>query len=97
LEAGLSEVRWYNARVEVHIASSGDPEADRKLSRERADAIVRWVFQRNPTWTSDYKLEAVGCGADVPLVRAKSPEARAANERVVFLALPHRRMAAKGQ
>ena len=70
----------YRVIVKGHTGRRGDPEANRKLSRERADAVTRYL---TVTYGIDVnRLQVVGMGADSPLPRHSGATDRAYSYRL---------------
>jgi outer membrane protein OmpA-like peptidoglycan-associated protein len=69
--------------VEGHTDSRGRAAYNRRLSRERAEAVVDFLVERGGVDRG--RLEAVGYGPDRPVVPdASTPEEHARNRRVEF-------------
>ena len=71
-------------RIEGHTDNTGDADANRRLSEERAQA-VRTHLQQNGVDGS--RLEAQGFGADNPVADNCTPEGRQTNRRVELVRL----------
>lgn len=75
----------YRFRVEGHTDTVGSPQANRALSAQRADAVVRYIsskFSIDPS-----RLEAVGLGSDKPLIATAAQVAEPRNRRVQIVNL----------
>lgn len=73
-------------RVVGNTDNTGNPEANRRLSQARAQAIVTWLVTNghfDPT-----KFEVVGAGSDNPVATNTTPEGRAQNRRTDFEVIP---------
>jgi NitT/TauT family transport system substrate-binding protein len=72
-------------RIAGNTDNVGNPEANQRLSRARADAVTRYLvskgFDRN-------KFEVVGNGAEKPVASNDSDEGRAKNRRTDFEVIP---------
>lgn len=68
--------------IESHVHPGGDEEAERDLSRQRAERVKEWLAARG---VAEERLDARGAGSDVPLVNEEGERARQMNERVEFL------------
>jgi outer membrane protein OmpA-like peptidoglycan-associated protein len=68
--------------VEGHTDSDGDDKANKKLSQERAAAVVAYLVAKGVT---EDRLVAVGWGEEKPIAANDTPENKAANRRVEFL------------
>jgi outer membrane protein OmpA-like peptidoglycan-associated protein len=70
----------FRARVRGHTAESGDPEQNRLLSLERAEAVARYM---NVTYSVDpNRIKVVGMGSAQPLPRLPSESDRAYQYRL---------------
>ncbi len=71
------------ARFQVagHTDSQGRPAANRALSQQRAEAVVRWLVRHG---VDASRLEAAGYGADEPVADNDTAEGRAHNRRIEF-------------
>jgi outer membrane protein OmpA-like peptidoglycan-associated protein len=72
-------------RVEGHTDSAGKPEANLKLSQERAAAVKAELVKRA---VDAGRLEAVGFGGEQPTDTNDTPQGREANRRVEFIIVP---------
>jgi outer membrane protein OmpA-like peptidoglycan-associated protein len=68
-------------RVEGHTDNRGGAEMNRKLSKRRADAVVKWLTNHGIDKT---RLAAEGFGPDRPIEDNTTDQGRAANRRVEF-------------
>ncbi len=69
--------------VEGHTDSRGRAEYNRRLSQQRAEAVVTFLTRRGRVTAG--RLEAQGFGPDRPIVEdASTPEQHAENRRVEF-------------
>ena len=70
----------FRVRVRGHTAQSGDPDLNRALSLERADAVARYM---NVTYNVDpNRIKVVGMGSAQPLPRAPNESDRAYQYRL---------------
>ena len=74
-------------RVEGHTDDVGDDDVNLQLSQRRALAVVNYLVTMG---IDRARLSYEGYGETRPLLRNESPENRARNRRVEFLALPDR-------
>jgi OOP family OmpA-OmpF porin len=68
-------------RVEGHTDNVGSADYNKKLSQQRAEAVVKWLSGHG---VSAGRLTAVGIGKDRPLVTNDTDLNRALNRRVEF-------------
>ena len=68
-------------QVDGHADSEGDVEASRRLSQQRAEAVVKYLVSRR---ISSKRVVAKGLGAERPLTRTDDDAAKQANRRVDF-------------
>ncbi len=68
--------------IEGHVYASGDAEADRELSRARAEAVADWLSARG---VEADRLGTVAHGSDEPLAGGDDERARQVNERIEFI------------
>lgn len=84
-------VRVLNANPALHMEigghtdSSGDPQRNRQISQQRADAVKKYLIDHG---IAGDRLRAQGYGADRPIVSNDTPEGRAQNRRVEFTLIP---------
>lgn len=67
--------------VQGHTDERGDPDHNRRLSQERADAVRRYLVNLG---VEPGRLSAVGHGADLPLDEGHDERAWSVNRRVEF-------------
>jgi outer membrane protein OmpA-like peptidoglycan-associated protein len=70
-----------NLRVEGHTDNRGKPAEAKKLSQERAAAVVNWLVEHG---IDPNRLTSVGWGQERPLESNDTDEGRAINRRVEF-------------
>ncbi len=68
-------------RVEGHTDNKGNPKANKKLSAERAAAVVRWLFAHG---VGAARVTSAGFGSEKPLDTNATDEGRKGNRRVEF-------------
>ena len=78
----LSKSTKTTLEIAGHTDDVGTPEANQKLSEERAQAVVTYLVSRGVTAG---RLKAVGYGKTKPLSKARTEEARARNRRVEMI------------
>ena len=71
--------------VQGHTDSVGKEKINKQLSQERADAVRRWLVQRN---IPPSKLVAKGYGDSKPIASNDTEEDRQLNRRVQFVIIP---------
>jgi len=79
----LLKYPFVKLRVEGHTDAVGDPAYNRKLSRQRAENIRRYLLQA--TGLPPDQIVAEGYGPDRPLLPNTTEENRARNRRVEFI------------
>jgi outer membrane protein OmpA-like peptidoglycan-associated protein len=68
-------------RIEGHTDSVGNAKSNRKLSQDRANAVLAYLQAKG---VEASRMEAVGYGPDKPIDPAKNPAAYEKNRRVEF-------------
>lgn len=68
--------------VAGHTSSEGSLELNNRLSKERAQSVVRYLVERG---VAESKLDPIGYGPSQPLVAEKTEADRAKNRRVEFV------------
>jgi outer membrane protein OmpA-like peptidoglycan-associated protein len=81
LEALSSHPEIRSVEVQGHTDSRGRRNANRELSRQRANAVVAWLVEHG---VAAERLKANGFGADKPLTTDSTEEGRRTNRRVEF-------------
>ena len=79
LERTLQRDAALRLRIEGHTDNTGSADGNRRLSQQRAEAVVAWLTGRG---IDAGRLEAVGLGADQPVADNATPEGRQTNRRV---------------
>jgi OOP family OmpA-OmpF porin len=67
--------------IQGHTDATGSAELNRKLSRERAEAVMAWLVGRG---IAKERLRAVGHGAGIPIADNELESGREKNRRVEF-------------
>ncbi|MEO8796243.1 MAG: OmpA family protein, partial [Polyangiaceae bacterium] len=80
-KAMLDHPEIKRVRVEGHTDSVGSSEYNKKLSQQRADAVVKWLGSHG---VAADRLTAKGMGEESPLVANDTEQNRALNRRVEF-------------
>lgn len=82
IAAIMNDYPGFHVQVDGHTDNVGNPEANRKLSQERAEAVVKYLVEKK---TVDAKrLSAKGFGDSQPIADNKSKKGQAKNRRVDF-------------
>ena len=68
--------------IEGHTDNMGSTEANMKLSQQRAQTVVNWLFQQG---IAEQQLIAIGHGALKPIADNNTEEGRARNRRIEFV------------
>ena len=63
----------------VHTDNRGDARANQKESRERAEALAKWLVAHG---IDESRIVAVGVGGERPVEANDTEEGRAANRRI---------------
>jgi OmpA-OmpF porin, OOP family len=71
-------------QIEGHTDNAGKPENNKRLSQQRADAVKAYLENKG---VAPARLNAVGYGAEKPVVTNDSPAGRETNRRVEFTIL----------
>jgi len=75
----LDSRKEMRVRVEAHTDSSGDTATNQALTGEQAKAVLNYL---NAQGVSPDRMEAVGYGSTMPIDTNRTPEGRAANQRI---------------
>jgi SH3 domain-containing YSC84-like protein 1 len=81
----LTDNPTWNIRVEGYTDSRGNPEANRKLSEDRAQAVVNWLTEHG---VDRSRLAARGYGQSRPVGTNSTDAGRQKNRRVEVVRLP---------
>ncbi|UCH78661.1 MAG: OmpA family protein [Candidatus Coatesbacteria bacterium] len=71
-----------NVVIEGHAASTGRPDFEQSLSRERADTVMNYLVQTYGVAPS--RIRAVGYGSTKPIADNATRDGRARNRRIEF-------------
>ncbi len=71
----------FSVRIEGHTDNTGDPSANLRLSRARANAVVGYLIAQG---VASDRLRALGFGSDRPIASNATAEGRARNRRIEF-------------
>lgn len=77
----LAEVPTLRIEIAGHTDPAGDPQKNRILSQQRAEAVKQYLIQKG---IDASRLVAAGYGADKPRHDNATPDGRAKNRRVEF-------------
>lgn len=78
----LADYPGFHVQVDGHTDNIGSPEANKKLSQERADAVVKYLVEKKSVDTK--RLSAKGFGDSQPIADNKTKKGQAKNRRVDF-------------
>ncbi|OGU14544.1 MAG: cell envelope biogenesis protein OmpA [Geobacteraceae bacterium GWC2_53_11] len=78
----MSDYPGFHVQVDGHTDNVGNPEANKKLSQERADAVVKYLAEKKNVDVK--RLSAKGFGDSKPIADNKSKKGQAKNRRVDF-------------
>lgn len=82
----LAGLRGVDIMVEGHAESSGNDEADRQLSQDRANAVRQQLIELGGI--PQERVTSMGYGSTRPLVSGGDPDARRVNGRVEIVLRP---------
>jgi len=82
IAAIMSDYPGFHVQVDGHTDNVGNPEANTKLSQERADAVVKYLTDKKKVDAT--RLSAKGFGDSKPIADNKSKKGQAKNRRVDF-------------
>jgi OOP family OmpA-OmpF porin len=71
--------------IHGHTDNQGSPEANQKLSEDRAFAVKQWLEKQAPTSFPEGRVKVVAHGQTEPVAPNASPDGRAKNRRVVIV------------
>ncbi|NHB59140.1 OmpA family protein [Acinetobacter sp. 194] len=77
----LNKVQGKNVKIIGHTDSQGNPDKNKTLSQQRADAVKQYLIAKNIAAT---RLSTEGFGADKPVADNATPEGRKKNRRIEF-------------
>lgn len=78
----MSDYPGFHVQVDGHTDNVGNPDANKKLSQERADAVVKYLAEKKSVDAK--RLSAKGFGDSKPIADNKSKKGQAKNRRVDF-------------
>jgi len=80
--------KWPNLKIEVggHTDETGSAAKNKKLSQDRAEAVVAYLLSKYPAIPKD-QLVAKGYGSSMPIAPNTTLEGKAKNRRVEFKVL----------
>ncbi len=78
----INETSGFHVQVDGHTDNVGNPESNKKLSQERAEAVVKYLVQKKGVDAK--RLSAKGWGDTQPIADNKTDKGRAKNRRVDF-------------
>lgn len=78
----MTDYPGFHVQVDGHTDNVGKPEANQKLSQERAEAVVKYLIDKKKIEGS--RLSAKGFGDSQPIADNKSKKGQAKNRRVDF-------------
>lgn len=82
IAAIMTDYPGFHVQVDGHTDNVGKPEANMKLSQDRADAVVKYLVDKKGV--SANRLSAKGFGDTQPIADNKSKAGQAKNRRVDF-------------
>lgn len=77
----LNRVQGKNVKIIGHTDSQGNPDKNKMLSQQRADAVKQYLISKS---IAAARLSTEGLGADKPVADNASPEGRKKNRRIEF-------------
>lgn len=77
----LNRVQGKNVKVIGHTDSQGNPDKNKVLSQQRADAVKQYLISKG---IAAARLSTEGLGADKPVADNATPEGRKKNRRIEF-------------
>ena len=78
----IKETPGFHVQVDGHTDNVGKPESNKKLSQERAEAVVKYLVEKKGV--DSKRLSAKGWGDTQPIADNKTEKGRAKNRRVDF-------------
>ncbi len=78
----IKETPGFHVQVDGHTDNVGKPESNKKLSQDRAEAVVRYLVKKKGV--NPKRLSAKGWGDTQPIADNKTEKGRAKNRRVDF-------------
>lgn len=78
----MTDYPGFHVQVDGHTDNVGNPEANRKLSQDRAEAVVKYLVEKKRVDAK--RLSAKGFGDSQPIADNKTKKGQAKNRRVDF-------------
>ncbi len=78
----MTDYPGFHVQVDGHTDNVGNPESNRKLSQDRAEAVVRYLVEKKRVEAK--RLSAKGFGDSQPIADNKTKKGQAKNRRVDF-------------
>ena len=78
----MSDYPGFHVQVDGRTDNIGNPDANRKLSQDRADAVVKYLVEKKGV--DGRRLSAKGFGDSKPIADNKTKKGQARNRRVDF-------------
>ena len=82
IAAIMADYPGFHVQVDGHTDNVGNPEANRKLSQGRAEAVVKYLVEKKRVDAK--RLSAKGFGDSQPIADNKTKKGQAKNRRVDF-------------
>ncbi|MBU5635195.1 OmpA family protein [Geomonas sp. Red69] len=82
IAAIMTDYPGFHVQVDGHTDNVGKPEANMKLSQDRADAVVKYLVDKKGVAAN--RLSAKGFGDTKPIASNKTKAGQAKNRRVDF-------------
>jgi outer membrane protein OmpA-like peptidoglycan-associated protein len=82
IAAIMADYPGFHVQVDGHTDNVGKPEANMKLSQERAEAVVKYLVEKKAVDAK--RLSAKGFGDTQPIADNKTKKGQAKNRRVDF-------------
>ncbi len=90
----LDHKEFKQIRIEGHASDEGTPQWNLRLSRKRAEAVMKYLIKKG---VKSSRLSYEGFGDSRPLINEKTEEARAKNRRVEVRILDEAKPAEKAE
>ena len=82
IAAIMADYPGFHVQVDGHTDNVGNPEANKKLSQDRAEAVVKYLVEKKAVDAK--RLSAKGFGDSKPIADNKTKNGQAKNRRVDF-------------
>lgn len=82
IAAIMADYPGFHVQVDGHTDNVGNPEANKKLSQDRAEAVVKYLVDKKGVEAK--RLSAKGFGDSQPIADNKTKKGQAKNRRVDF-------------